>query len=124
MSEFRVCHVDEIDDPGSLEVNIVCQGQEQNLFVVKSGGELRGYVNSCPHTGVPLNWLPDQFFDYNGEFLQCALHGALFRPQDGYCVRGPCQGESLTAVPLRLEAQLVYVDCARIPPQESACEEH
>ncbi|MDZ7805414.1 Rieske (2Fe-2S) protein [Thiohalophilus sp.] len=124
MREFRVCHIEEIDDPGSLEVSLTCQGEEQNLFVIKFQGRLRGYINSCPHTGVPLNWLPDQFFDYNGELIQCALHGALFRPQDGYCVWGPCQGESLAAVPLRVEAQQIYVDCRQIRLLQPATNEH
>lgn len=111
MSEFRVCHVDELDDPGSLEVELSCAGETTGVFVVKLQGRLHAYVNSCPHTGVPLNWLPDQFFDYSGELIQCALHGARFRPWDGYCVWGPCQGQSLAPVPVSVRNNQVYVAC-------------
>ena len=45
--------------------------------------------------GTPLDWLPDRFFDRGGAFLLCGTHGALFRPDDGLCVRGPCVGKRL-----------------------------
>ena len=71
------------------------------LFVVRKDGILAAYRNCCPHTGAPLEWLPDQFLDLDNSFIQCAIHGALFRPEDGYCLRGPCVGQSLE--PLALE---------------------
>ncbi len=69
-------------------------------FAVRHRGRLYLYRNSCPHTGVSLNWLPNQFLTEQGDFLQCSLHGALFRIEDGFCVRGPCLGRSLQPVSL------------------------
>jgi len=69
-------------------------------FAVRHQGRLYLYRNSCPHTGVTLNWLPDQFLTEEGDYLQCSLHGALFRIEDGFCVRGPCVGRSLQTVAL------------------------
>lgn len=112
MKEFRVCQVDELTDPGSLELTSPCEGMEANIFLVRMAGHIHAYVNSCPHTGVPLNWLPDQFLDYSGALIQCALHGAQFRPGDGYCIWGPCQGQSLKSLPVRIHRQQVYVTCA------------
>lgn len=111
MSEFRVCHVDELADPDSREMTLSCATGEASIFLIKARGNIRAYVNSCPHTGAPLNWLPDQFFDYSQELLQCALHGAKFRPRDGYCIRGPCQGQSLKSLPVVVREQQVYVSC-------------
>jgi nitrite reductase/ring-hydroxylating ferredoxin subunit len=65
--------------------------------------------NHCPHTGINLEWQPDRFFDPGGGFLQCATHGALFRPEDGFCVRGPCAGDRLEAVPVRVEHGQILV---------------
>lgn len=70
------------------------------VFVVQKDGVLAAYRNRCPHTGAPLEWQADQFFDLDNSFIQCAIHGALFRPEDGYCVRGPCAGQSLEPVEL------------------------
>jgi nitrite reductase/ring-hydroxylating ferredoxin subunit len=72
------------------------------LFVVRKDGVLAAYRNRCPHTGAPLEWLPDQFLDLENSFIECALHGALFRPEDGYCLRGPCVGASLEGLELEV----------------------
>ena len=81
-------------------------GQEQNaieLFVIHVNGRFFAYLNRCPHTGVNLNWQPGQFFDIYNQFIQCSTHGALFRFEDGFCVRGPCAGANLQSLPLQIE---------------------
>ena len=99
-----LCALDEIADPGTRGfVFNPDSPQAVRLFVVRKHGVLAAYRNRCPHTGAPLEWLPNQFFDPDNSFIQCALHGALFRPEDGYCLRGPCVGQSLE----RLELDLV-----------------
>lgn len=70
------------------------------LLVVNHDGRFHAYANRCPHTGVNLEWRPDVFLDAAGEHIQCAVHGALFRLDDGYCVWGPCVGRSLRALPV------------------------
>lgn len=76
----------------------------REVIVVRQGERVYGYMNSCPHTGVALNWLPDQFLSEDGAWLHCANHGALFRIEDGFCVAGPCQGQSLLAIGLTVTA--------------------
>lgn len=80
------------------------------VIVVKQGGDLAVYENACPHTGVVLNWLPDQFLDVEGELLQCATHGALFDPLGGTCLRGPCAGQALRRLRSRLIDGVLYLD--------------
>ena len=70
------------------------------VIVVHLDGDFHAYLNRCPHTGVALNWQPQQFLSVDGEYLQCATHGALFRRNDGLCIWGSCVGQSLTAVPV------------------------
>jgi nitrite reductase/ring-hydroxylating ferredoxin subunit len=77
------------------------------------------YRNSCPHTGGPLDWVPDQFLNLDGDLIQCATHDALFRIEDGVCVKGPCVGRSLTAVPVVIEAQQVSVVLDVPDPEKS-----
>ena len=59
---------------------------------------VNAYLNSCPHRGIPLNWQPDMFLDEDSELIHCSSHGARFRVGDGFCVSGPCAGQSLTAL--------------------------
>lgn len=79
-------------------------------FLVAKGEACYAYVNCCPHTGASLNWMPDQFLNYENDMIQCALHGALFRIEDGYCLYGPCQGEYLRPLPLRQEGAEVVIE--------------
>lgn len=72
-------------------------------FVIRHSGQLRAYVNRCPHTGAPLNWNPHDFLTADGAFIQCSLHGALFDPLDGRCLRGPCVGDQLQSMAIRRE---------------------
>lgn len=39
----------------------------------------------------------------------CAAHGALFRPETGECIGGPCKGKSLTAFQARIVDHTVVV---------------
>ncbi|GAB4174964.1 MAG: Rieske (2Fe-2S) protein [Wenzhouxiangellaceae bacterium] len=68
------------------------------LVLTRVDGVVRGWLNVCPHAGRALNWAPDRFLvDPEGQLI-CAAHGAVFRPDDGLCVAGPCRGASLTPV--------------------------
>lgn len=84
-------------------------GQSLDLIVVRRDGRYHGYRNSCPHTGVPLEWTPDQFLDASGTYLQCFTHGALFQIEDGLCVAGPCAGRYLSEVPLEIADGLLLL---------------
>ncbi len=83
---------------------------ERDILVVRQGGEVLGYVNACPHTGVPLDFVEDQFMTLDKSRILCATHGAEFRVADGYCTLGPCAGQSLSPVPLRLDGDEVMLD--------------
>lgn len=67
-------------------------------FVVRHAGVARGYLNECRHVPSELDWLPGRYFDSSGLYLICATHGALYRPDDGLCVAGPCAGRRLFAL--------------------------
>lgn len=73
-------------------------------------GSLAAYRNACPHMGIELDWEPRRLLSRNGRYLLCTGHGALFRPEDGICVSGPCEGEALTAVGLEVDHGMVILD--------------
>jgi nitrite reductase/ring-hydroxylating ferredoxin subunit len=84
-------------------------GPEHGLFIVHRAGRVYAYRNRCPHTGGPLEWLPDRFLDPSGQYIQCALHGALFHIEDGACVYGPCDGRGLEPLPVEVREGTVGV---------------
>jgi nitrite reductase/ring-hydroxylating ferredoxin subunit len=73
------------------------------VIVVSRDGQTYAYHNSCPHLGINLEFNPDEFMDSENYFLICSNHGALFQVEDGLCVSGPCQGESLLSAPIQIE---------------------
>jgi nitrite reductase/ring-hydroxylating ferredoxin subunit len=84
---------------------------ESSCFVVKNlDGEIYIYVNSCPHLGVELEWVADQFLDSEGQLIQCSTHGALFTIESGECVTGPCLGQSLRAIPFSIERGNIMIE--------------
>ena len=99
-----LCCLAEIPDPGSrgFEIDDIPGGRA--IFLVRKGGIVAAYVNSCPHTGGPLDWVEHQFLDYERTHILCATHGAVFRLEDGHCLAGPCAGKALSAVALAIVA--------------------
>ncbi|QKT03261.1 Rieske (2Fe-2S) protein [Ectothiorhodospiraceae bacterium 2226] len=93
-----LCALDEIPEEGARAFSTFLG----DIFLVRRGGRVWGYRNSCPHTGVALNWQPHDFINPEYRMIQCAMHAALFRLEDGYCEWGPCRGRSLTAIPVRV----------------------
>lgn len=100
-----LCRLDAIADPGSLGI----EHGGMSLFVVRQGDTAEVFINRCPHRGISLEWVPHQFLDSSGRLIQCATHGALFLPDTGECVSGPCAGESLTRLPSRIEDGAVWL---------------
>ena len=70
----------------------------RSLIAVRRGGATRLFLNRCPHRGIELDWVPGLFTAIDGHHLQCATHGALFDPDTGLCISGPCSGQSLDRV--------------------------
>ena len=69
-------------------------------FAVRRGGKVVGYVDRCPHMGLPLAQVLDDYLAPAGDLIACSWHSALFRIGDGECVGGPCPGQRLTPWPL------------------------
>ncbi len=74
-------------------------GTISGLLVATPDGA-RAFRNVCPHVAIPLDRGGEPLLTADGAYLVCRNHGALFDPEDGLCIAGPCEGESL--VPLRV----------------------
>lgn len=72
-------------------------------FVVRQGNHAYGYVDRCPHMGLPLAQGLDDYLTPGGDLIACSWHSALFTIADGACVGGPCAGQRLTPWPVTVE---------------------
>jgi nitrite reductase/ring-hydroxylating ferredoxin subunit len=90
--------IDSIDNNGSRGITLKNGDTDIKLIAVRKDKQVFCYHNICPHMGVNLDWVADQFLDTSAEFIQCATHGALFQIEDGLCIAGPCQGQKLSTI--------------------------
>ena len=114
-----ICPLHELADPGAKGFTLGSGDWPLRGFVVRQGDCVRAYVNYCPHAGFPLNWTPDGFLAQEAPLILCAMHGALFEIETGFCVSGPCAGRKLRALPVSVAHGYVTLD-ASVPLEEPA----
>jgi len=103
---FVICAADSIERSNAKAFS---------LFRINEAGECRpfpimvirthtddyiGYVNSCPHQGIWLNFGEGNFFTRDRAFLKCGRHGSVFEIDSGLCIDGPCKNRSLEPIAL------------------------
>ena len=108
MTLRALCRVEEIPEGGAKGFP-PAPGGFTGLFAVRRGEDIRVYVNSCPHIGIPLDWAPDKFLSHDRQRIICAMHGAEFRIEDGMCTVGPCLGDRLEAVMIEIKDGVLHV---------------
>jgi nitrite reductase/ring-hydroxylating ferredoxin subunit len=74
-------------------------------LLLRSGAEVKAYVNRCAHFGVPLAAKQEQLIFQPHQSLSCNVHYARYRWSDGMCVAGDCEGERLLPIPVVVDAQ-------------------
>jgi nitrite reductase/ring-hydroxylating ferredoxin subunit len=99
---LAICELAALDDPGARGFVFEAEGASFRGFVVRRGDIVAGYVDSCPHVGAPLALTPTAYLTRTGDHIICSTHGALFRPDNGQCVAGPCVGRSLKPWPVSI----------------------
>ncbi|WP_135819803.1 Rieske (2Fe-2S) protein [Halostella litorea] len=95
----RIADLDAVPDDGTLLCTVRDGFDEEEVILTRLGGDgsVTAWRNFCPHwTDVRLDKGSGASVR-DGELL-CAKHGATFRPGDGECTHGPCEGAALDAV--------------------------
>jgi len=103
-----VARVGEIAPGRTKKFFLICDGREEECFVVNHQGQLYAYINRCCHVPMTMDWVDNQFMTEDKQFIQCATHGACYLPDTGECVGGPPFGQFLTRVPLTTEGDQVF----------------
>ena len=76
-------------------------------FVVRRGVAVHGYVDRCPHAGLPLARALDDYLTPAGDLIACGWHSALFDIETGACLGGPCTGGALTPWPVEVSDGII-----------------
>ena len=107
--ELFICNIDDLSEASSRGFSVQLDGESIVGFVVQKDGLFYAYLNTCPHTGAPLDWVEHQFLDLDGALIQCAVHDARFVIEDGECIAGPCAGESLQKLHIIQQDHALYL---------------
>jgi len=112
MGSVPICvgNLSDLPDPACREFSWGEGPVPLRGFLLRRGGLLVAYLNSCPHARRPLNWLAERFLDASGTRIVCTGHGAEFDIASGRCLAGPCAGQSLTPLGIELAGGKIYVD--------------
>jgi len=89
--------------------------EEEGILVKLDGGEVQAYKNECRHLPMRLDDRePCDLWDPTRRYLVCNSHGARYRPHDGLCVSGPCQGSHLRTLPVVVKDGEVFLETSKI----------
>lgn len=100
-----ICQTTDIPDNQSKGFEV----EGQLFFIVNKYGKFSAYKNACPHLGIQLEMVPDQFLDSSHSLIQCSMHGALFRIEDGLCISGPCIEQKLKPISIQIQGHDIHL---------------
>jgi nitrite reductase/ring-hydroxylating ferredoxin subunit len=106
-----VAKVGEIEAGSVKKFWIICRQYRVDGLLINDQGSFYAYVNRCRHMATPLDFIRDEFLSEDRCHLMCYTHGALYEFATGLCVAGPCKGESLYRLPVRVDRGEVLVGC-------------
>lgn len=115
-----LCRLDAIPDGGTTAIEDVAAVDGESVIVQRHGDHVQAWLNVCPHAGRRLDYAPGQFLRKN-ELIICAVHGASFDCGSGVCVGGPCRGEHLRQLPVRIEDGEVWLLAAPVVVNGTGC---
>ena len=115
IQETVVFKSEELQDGAKgLRFALPALGEFATGFVIRFHGKPYAYVNQCAHVAVELDWSEGDFFTAQKDFLICATHGAHYRPDNGFCIMGPCKGRSLKIIPVTEQNQEIIINVSSI----------
>lgn len=98
-TEIFVCESAELEEGGKgIRFPVTAFAEDTTGFVVRYGGKAHAYLNRCAHVPIELDWNKGEFFESSGLYLICATHGAMYDPENGRCMGGPCRGGRLRKI--------------------------
>ena len=107
--KYFACSLEELKKSKCLGFELNDGTTKLEYFLVYYKNAVYSYINQCPHTGINLEWMPNQFLDSSDELIQCSTHGALFNIENGVCLRGPCLGDRLKTIENKIIKDNIYL---------------
>ena len=110
----RIAGFDDIPAEGILFDYKEGPFDEQGILL-RTGDGVKAYKNECRHLPMRLDDRePAEIWDPHKRYLVCNSHGARYRPDDGLCVAGPCEGSHLKELPVVVRDGDVFLETDKV----------
>ena len=109
MSE-ALCQLTDLPAANGLGLRVEGPAGIRHIVLFRAPDGVRAYLDVCPHQGRSLAFAPGEYLLGERGELICPHHGASFELASGACLSGPCQGDRLTAVGVRIDDGWIYLD--------------
>ena len=105
-----LCKTTDLDTLGSIGLEVKINRKTQDIFIIKKDTEFFAYKNQCPHRLTQMEWNPNDFLTEDKQHIICAMHAAIFNLDNGFCISGPCAGESLKKVGISVKDGNIFLE--------------
>jgi nitrite reductase/ring-hydroxylating ferredoxin subunit len=104
-----ICASSDVEEGGrGVRFPVTAGSYDTTGFVVRYHGVVHGYLNRCAHVPIELDWVEGEFFESSGLYLMCSTHGAIYAPESGRCMGGPCRGGRLRPIVVLEQDQQIF----------------
>ncbi|MBT5926238.1 MAG: Rieske 2Fe-2S domain-containing protein [Verrucomicrobia bacterium] len=110
MPRQQLAKMDALTPGQTIKFDYTQNGVPREGFLVRLKESWVAYENRCRHIAISLDFGDGQFFTEDGKYLFCQTHGAVYEPDTGLCVHGPCTGAKLFSIPLEIDNSGVWID--------------
>jgi nitrite reductase/ring-hydroxylating ferredoxin subunit len=105
-----ICKVSDLCERQSVKFLLETPKGPREAFLFRYQEGFYAYLNLCQHMAMALDYDSNEFFAQDGCSIICYAHGALYRPQTGYCFAGPPNGDALTTVKIAIKDNWIYLE--------------
>ncbi len=106
---LEIALVEQLNDGQTAKFVFPIEDGESEGFVFYRNGNFYAYQNVCAHMALSLDMEDNDFFTVSDDHLICKTHGALYIPETGECVGGPCPGKWLSRLDIEVRDQTIFL---------------
>ena len=104
----KLAPIEEVKQGQWYEYSLQTESGFKSVMLNFNQGKYYAYENFCPHQGRRMDYAAGEFLISETGTIVCPAHGAEFNPNNGLCVNGPCLGESLKPVQVKVNEKDIF----------------
>ena len=104
----KLTSITDIEPGVWYEYSLQTEKRFLSVMLQYANNQYFGYENSCPHQGRRMDYAAGKFLISEAGTIVCPAHGAEFNSQSGLCINGPCLGESLKPITIKVHEEDIF----------------